>query len=96
MARKNMKHGINTQCSYQRKYEEYCGFHKTKRLRIDEPLPLNYKNYREAMAALPVYQGANENAQVIQQIKEGQDLSSEQDLDYLLTTLDSEESGAEE
>jgi hypothetical protein len=58
--------------------------------------PLNYKNYREAMAALPVYQGANENAQVIQQIKEGQDLSSEQVLDYLLTTLDSEESGAEE
>ena len=45
MARKNMKQGINTQCSYQRKYEEYCGFHKTKRLRIDEPLPLNYKNY---------------------------------------------------
>ena len=58
--------------------------------------PLNYKNYREAMAALPVYQGANENAQVIQQIKEGQDLNSGDVVDYLLTTLDSEESGAEE
>lgn len=58
--------------------------------------PLNYKNYREAMAALPVYQGANENAQVIQQIKEGQDLNSGEVVDYLLTTLDSEESGAEE
>lgn len=58
--------------------------------------PLNYRNYREAMAALPVYQGANENAQVIQQIKEGQDLNSGEVLDYLLTTLESEESGAEE
>ena len=57
--------------------------------------PLNYKNYREAMAALPVYQGANENAQVIQQIKEGQDLDSTQVVDYLLETLDSEQTGEE-
>lgn len=45
MARKNMKNGINTQCSYKTKHGEYCGFHKNKRLRIDEPLPINYKNY---------------------------------------------------
>lgn len=45
MARKNMKNGINTQCSYKQRFGEYCGFHKDKRLRIDEPLPLNYKSY---------------------------------------------------
>jgi hypothetical protein len=45
MARKNMGSGINTQCSYKHKYGQYCGFHKTTRLRIDEPLPANYKLY---------------------------------------------------
>lgn len=51
MARKNMKDGVNLQCSYKRKFGDYCGFHKTKRLRIDEPLPLNYKTY---LKSLPV------------------------------------------
>lgn len=45
MARKNITDGINTQCSYKRKFNEFCGFHKTRRLRIDEALPLDYKNY---------------------------------------------------
>ena len=45
MSRKNTGDGVNVQCSYKRKHGHYCGFHKDKRLRIDEPLPTNYKTY---------------------------------------------------
>lgn len=43
MSRKNLKDGINCQCSFPKKYGDYCGFHKDgckKRIRIDEALIL--------------------------------------------------------
>jgi hypothetical protein len=58
--------------------------------------PLNYKNYREAMASLPVYQSPNQNAEVLQQIRNSEELDSTQVVDYLLTTLDSAENQGEE
>lgn len=39
MARKNLKGDINVQCPHPSKYGEYCGYHKHKRIRIDEPIP---------------------------------------------------------
>lgn len=53
MARKNTGDGINSQCCYKRKYGQYCGFHKDKRLRIDQPLPHNYKNYLKNLSNEP-------------------------------------------
>lgn len=44
MARKNLTTLINVQCSYKQKYGDYCGIHKNKRLRIDEPLTPNLSN----------------------------------------------------
>lgn len=57
--------------------------------------PLNYKNYREAMAALPVYQAPQQNAELIQQIREGAELDSADVVDYLLTALDQQETEGE-
>ncbi len=50
--------------------------------------PLNYKNYRDAMANLPVYEAPQQNAELVQQIRDGQNLDSSGVIDYLLTTLD--------
>jgi hypothetical protein len=47
-----MSGGINLQCSYKRKFGEYCGFHKNNSLRIDKPLPSNYKNYTKKVDIL--------------------------------------------
>lgn len=47
MARKNRGTGINIQCSYKKKFGNYCGFHKDVRLRIDQPLPPDYKTYKK-------------------------------------------------
>jgi hypothetical protein len=47
MARKNLSGDINLQCSYKRKFNEYCGFHKHNRLRIDEPLPSKHKKNKK-------------------------------------------------
>jgi hypothetical protein len=59
--------------------------------------PLNYKNYRDAMANLPVHQAPIQNAEMIQQIQAGQDLNSSDVVDYLLTTLSqTPETGGEE
>jgi len=49
--------------------------------------PLNYKNYQDSMSSLPVYQPANQNAEVLQQLRESQELDSAGVVDYLLTTL---------
>lgn len=54
MARKNTGDGVNMQCSYKRKHGQYCGFHKDKRLRIDEPLPSNYKTYLKNLPKIPI------------------------------------------
>jgi hypothetical protein len=54
MARKNLSGNINLQCSYKRKYGEYCGVHKNNRLRIDETLPSKYKNYAKNTDTLDV------------------------------------------
>jgi hypothetical protein len=50
--------------------------------------PLNYKNYRDAMSSLPVYQAPQQNAEMVQQLRENQELDSTQVVDYLLTALD--------
>lgn len=52
MARKNLGNGINTQCSYRRKFDDYCGIHRKYRFRIDEPLPNNYKNNYKTLKTL--------------------------------------------
>lgn len=52
--------------------------------------PLNYKNYREAMAALPVYQAPQQNAELVQQLRDNQQIDSAGVVDYLLTALDQE------
>lgn len=54
MARKNTGDGINIQCGYKRKYGHYCGFHKDKRLRVDQPLPHNYKSYIKNLLNEPI------------------------------------------
>ena len=50
MSRKNLKEGLLIQCSYKRKYGDFCGYHRhnknNKRFRIDEPLPPDFKYKR--------------------------------------------------
>lgn len=59
--------------------------------------PLNYKNYRDQMLKLPVFQAPEQNTEFVNKlIKEGKDLDSKDVLDFILTKLDSEENGAEE
>lgn len=49
--------------------------------------PLNYKNYRDAMANLPVYQGPSINNELVEKLKTAKNLDSAGAIDYLLTTL---------